>query len=89
MRSGTARLLLAACSTLTLVACGSVAGPPAGTGPPATRTQAGGHGTAAHGTPAHATPTPQHLRSAAAAIRVGGRRDRDRADALEDTAGDQ
>jgi hypothetical protein len=45
MRSGTARLLLAACSTLTLVACGSVAGQHARTGSAATRAQASAHGT--------------------------------------------
>jgi outer membrane protein assembly factor BamB len=50
MRSGTARLLLAACSTLTLVACGSVAGQHARTGSAATRAQASAHGTPARGT---------------------------------------
>jgi outer membrane protein assembly factor BamB len=50
MRFGTARLLLAACSTLPLVACGSVAGQHG------TPTQASAHGTPAHGTPAHVTP---------------------------------
>ena len=52
MRSGPARLLLAACSTLTLVACGSVASPPAT------------HATvSAHGTPAPDScgpPPPRH-----------------------------
>jgi len=43
MRFGPARLLLAACSTLILVACGSAAGQHAGTGPSAT------HGTPARG----------------------------------------
>jgi outer membrane protein assembly factor BamB len=43
MRYGTPRLFLAACSTLTLVACGSVAGPHAGTGSPATRAPASPH----------------------------------------------
>ena len=56
MRSGTTRLLLATCSTLTLVACGSVAGQHAGTGSPGTRAQASAHGTPAHFTPAHVTP---------------------------------
>jgi hypothetical protein len=51
MRSGTARLLLAACSTLTLVACGSVAGQHARTGSTATRAQASAPGTPAYGTP--------------------------------------
>lgn len=50
VRSGAARLLLAACSTLTLVACGSVAGQHARTGSAATRAQASAHGTPARGT---------------------------------------
>jgi outer membrane protein assembly factor BamB len=63
MMSGPARLLLAACSTLTLVACGSVAGQHASTGSPATRTPASAHGTPAHGIPARGTcgpPPPRH-----------------------------
>ncbi len=63
MRSGTARLMLAACSTLTLVACGSAAGQHASTGSAGTRVQASAPGTPAHGTPAHGTcgpPPPRH-----------------------------
>ena len=50
MRSGTARLMLAACSTLTLVACGSVAGQHARTGSTATPA----HGTCGPPPPRHA-----------------------------------
>src|SRR5262249_10337994 len=73
MRFGQARLLLAACSTLTLVACGSVAGQHARTGPPATRAQAGAHGTPAHGTPAPGTcgPPPPRYASAVDVTRTG------------------
>ncbi len=58
MRFDRTRLLLAACSTLTLVACGSAAGPHARTGSPATRVPA-----SARSTPARDTcgpPQPRH-----------------------------
>ena len=63
MRFGTARLLLAACSTLPLVACGSVASQHARTGSPGTRAQASAHGTPARVTPVRGTcgpPSPRH-----------------------------
>jgi outer membrane protein assembly factor BamB len=58
MRSGTTRLLLTACSTLTLVACGSVAGQHASTGPAATPAQASPRGTLAQTT--CGPPPPRH-----------------------------
>ena len=63
MSFGTARLVLAACSALTLVACGSVAGQHARTGSPVTRAQASAHGTPAYVPPARGTcgpPLPRH-----------------------------
>jgi outer membrane protein assembly factor BamB len=63
MRSGAARVVLAVCSTLTLVACGSAAGPPARSGPsrtspPATRAPASAHSTPAFGS--CGPPPPRH-----------------------------
>lgn len=58
MRFDRTRLLLAACSTLTLVACGSAAGQHGSNGPPATRVPA-----SARSTPARDTcgpPPPRH-----------------------------
>jgi outer membrane protein assembly factor BamB len=58
MMSGSVRLLLAAASTLTLMACGSVAGPGAGVGSPAGTSSLAGTGPSATHAPVSARRTP-------------------------------
>ncbi len=89
MMPGMARLLLAAGSTLTLVACGSTTAPAAGNGSPARAGSPAGTGTPATHALVGTLSSRRLLRHAAAPARLGGRRDQDRASPVADTAGDQ